>query len=203
MNDFRNIVFDMGRVLTDYTADNATKAYTSDPSVIREVNLLVYHSGEWTMLDAGLMQEEDALAKMLERASSEEVRRAVRFSFENWDRYNLTPHPGMGDLVRDLKRAGKKVYILSNVSVRLDHGKWKEHVETPELFDGAFLSAPHKVLKPQHQIYEMFLQEYHLNASDCVFIDDLSRNVNGAMECGMGGYVFDGDVKKLRTFLGL
>ncbi|MGN0363033.1 MAG: HAD family hydrolase [Bilifractor sp.] len=203
MADYKNIVFDMGRVLTDYTADNATRAYTSDPEVIREVNLLVYHSGEWTMLDAGLMQEEEALRKMMERASSDQARLAVKSSFESWDKYNLTPHAGMGDLVRDLKKAGKKVYILSNVSVRLDHDEWKKHVETPELFDGAFLSAPHRVLKPQHQIYEMFLQEYRLKASDCVFIDDLSRNVRAAVECGFGGYVFDGDVEKLRTFLNL
>ena len=140
---------------------------------------------------------------MLSRASSDEVRSAVRFSFQNWDKYNLTPHPGMGALVRDLREAGKKTYILSNVSVRLDHGKWKSHLETPDLFDGVFLSAPHKVLKPQRQIYEMFLEEFHLNPKDCLFIDDLQRNVDAARSCGLGGYVFDGDVRKLRNFLGM
>ena len=203
MTGYKNIVFDMGRVLADYNADNATREYTSDPDVIREVNLLVYHSGEWIMLDAGLIREDDALEKMLSRASSDEVRSAVRFSFQNWDRYNLTPHPGMGALVRDLREAGKKTYILSNVSVRLDHGKWKSHLETPDLFDGVFLSAPHKVLKPQRQIYEMFLEEFHLNPKDCLFIDDLQRNVDAARSCGLGGYVFDGDVRKLRDFLGM
>ena len=203
MTGYKNIVFDMGRVLADYNADNATREYTSDPDVIREVNLLVYHSGEWIMLDAGLIREDDALEKMLSRASSDEVRSAVRFSFQNWDRYNLTPHPGMGALVRDLREAGKKTYILSNVSVRLDHGKWKSHLETPDLFDGVFLSAPHKVLKPKRQIYEMCLEEFHLNPQDCLFIDDLQRNVDAARSCGLGGYVFDGDVRKLRDFLGM
>lgn len=61
MTGYKNIVFDMGRVLADYNADNATREYTSDPDVIREVNLLVYHSGEWIMLDAGLIREDDAL----------------------------------------------------------------------------------------------------------------------------------------------
>lgn len=199
---YKNIVFDMGRVLTDYDADLATKQFTDDPDVIREVNLIVYHSGEWTMMDAGLISEGEALAAFQKRASSEYVADVIEKSFLNWDKYNLTLHPGMEDVVRDLKKAGHHLYVLSNINMRLcPVSKFRNYIPAPECFDGIFLSAPHKCMKPQPIIYRMFCEENHVDPQDSIFIDDLKRNVKAAMDYGMGGYVFDGDVEKLREML--
>jgi HAD superfamily hydrolase (TIGR01509 family) len=41
------------------------------------------------------------------------------------------------------------------------------------------------VLKPDVAIYEYLLKEYHLNADECVFIDDHLPNVEGAIKIGM------------------
>nr|WP_027871441.1 HAD-IA family hydrolase [[Eubacterium] cellulosolvens] len=203
MIQYPNIVFDMGRVLTDYDADAATRVFTENPEIIREVNLVVYHSGEWTLLDAGLISEEEALENMLRHCSTDEVRRAARLSFLHWHEYNLFPIDEMGQLVRDLKAAGKKCYILSNISRRLAiDDNWKKYVPAADAFDGYFGSALYKTLKPQPLIYERFLATFHLEAGNCLFIDDLKRNIDAAKEAGMGGYVFDGDIMKLRDYLG-
>ena len=37
ITEYRNIVFDMGGVLVDYTADNATWHFTDDPEIVREI----------------------------------------------------------------------------------------------------------------------------------------------------------------------
>uniref|UniRef100_I5AT38 Haloacid dehalogenase superfamily protein, subfamily IA, variant 3 with third motif having DD or ED n=1 Tax=Eubacterium cellulosolvens (strain ATCC 43171 / JCM 9499 / 6) TaxID=633697 RepID=I5AT38_EUBC6 len=203
MIQYPNIVFDMGRVLTDYDADAATRVFTSDPEIIREVNLVVYHSGEWTLLDAGLISEEEALENMLRHCSGDEVRRVAHLSFLHWHEYNLFPVEEMGQLVRDLKAAGKKCYILSNISRRLAiDDNWKKYVPAADTFDGYFGSALYQTLKPQPLIYERFLETFDLKAEDCLFIDDLKRNIDAAKKTGMGGYVFDGDVVKLREYLG-
>jgi putative hydrolase of the HAD superfamily len=204
MISYPNIVFDMGGVLTNYDADAATRRFTDDPAVIREVNLVVYHSGEWMMLDAGLITEEEALADIQRHCSNDEVRRVAKESFLNWDKYNLFPNEEMGQLVRDLKAAGKKCYILSNVSVRLaENDRWKARIPASDAFDGYLGSAPYRTLKPQAMIYRLFFEKFSLKPEECLFIDDLKRNIDASRAEGMEGYVFDGDVKKLRAFLGL
>jgi putative hydrolase of the HAD superfamily len=52
-------------------------------------------------------------------------------------------------------------------------------------------------------IYRLFFEKFSLNPEECLFIDDLKRNIDASRAEGMEGYVFDGDVKKLRAFLGL
>ncbi|MDY6286322.1 MAG: HAD-IA family hydrolase, partial [Lachnospiraceae bacterium] len=94
------------------------------------------------------------------------------------------------------------LYILSNVSLRMAvNDRWREYVPYPDDFDGVFLSAEYKMLKPQPIIYETFCNRYGLKAEDCLFIDDLKRNIDAAKACGMGGIVFDGDAEKLRKDL--
>ena len=42
--DYKNIVFDMGGVLVDYTADNATRHFTDDESIIKEIHNVLFCS---------------------------------------------------------------------------------------------------------------------------------------------------------------
>ncbi len=202
MLPYKNIVFDMGRVLVDYEADKATRMFTDNEEFIREVDLVIYKSGEWIMMDAGMISEEEALEAFLKRCSCDEVREIARKSFETWDEFNLYPHPKMDQVVKELKKKGYQLYVLSNISERLN-GKMEKIIPNSELFNGIFMSAPHKCMKPQPIIYKAFCEEYNLKAEECLFIDDIPRNVEGAKQIGMNGYVFDGDVEKLREVLKL
>ena len=204
MTPYKNIIFDMGMVLLDYDPVRSILPYTDDPQIIREIRMLLYHSSEWILMDAGLITDEEAMQAILPRFHSNEVRDIARKAFDCWHVRNLTVHEGMPELVLDLKNAGKNLYILSNISLRLaEDDYWKTIVPHAELFDGAVLSAEVKFLKPQKQIYETLLQTYGLNAADCFFIDDAPRNIEGAARCGIAGYVFDGDTEKLRRTLGI
>ena len=53
ITEYRNIVFDMGGVLVDYTADNATWHFTDDPEIVREIHNVMFCSQEWMALDMG------------------------------------------------------------------------------------------------------------------------------------------------------
>ena len=111
---YRNILLDMGHVLVDYDAYLSISRFTDSPEIGREVYLIVFRSSEWTMLDAGLISEEEALETIHRRCSSEKVWEAARESFLHWHEYNMIPIPHMDEVVRDLKKAVYAMNIMNS-----------------------------------------------------------------------------------------
>ncbi len=185
--EYRNIVFDMGGVLVDYTADNATWHYTDDPEIVREIHNVLFCSQEWMALDMGSMTDEQAIMRILPRLSSEKVREIAKTTFEHWHEYNNVARPGMEQIVRALKTRGQRVYILSNASRRLTD-TYKSVVPASDHYDGAFFSGEVLALKPQPIIYQMFFERFGLNPADCFYIDDVQDNVEASIRCGMDAW---------------
>ena len=176
--EYRNIIFDMGGVLVDYTADNATWHYTDDPEIVREIHNVMFCSQEWMALDLGSITDEQAINRILPRLSSDTVRQIAKVTFEHWHEFNNVERPGMARIIETLKARGQRVYILSNVSRRLTD-TYKNVVPASEMYDGAFFSGEVLALKPQPIIYQMFFERFRLEPADCFFIDDLRDNVEG------------------------
>lgn len=203
MISYKNILFDMGNVLVTYNPEWVIRHYTEDEELIREVKNIVFHSQEWLLLDAGLIEEEKAERNWMERLSSDKAREIAHLSFQNWHLYNMKVIPGTAEMIRALKENGKEIYLLSNASMRL-LSIYKEVIPAVECFSGIFYSAAHKCVKPQDIIYERFLKEYSLNPSDCFFIDDLEENISAAKAVGISGAVMKSrTAKETAEILGL
>ncbi len=190
-------VFDMGRVLLDFDPMLCIEPHLADPADREEIARVAFASAEWKMLDAGSITDEEALARWQSRLP-ERLREPMKAIFEDWHRH-MPAFPEMTALVKDLRTAGYPVYLLSNVSLRFE--RLKEHFPTFRYLQGYVTSAEELVCKPDRRIYEILLERYGLAAEDCIFVDDLSANVEGAQAVGMQGYVFDGDAEKLRRTL--
>ena len=203
MISYKNILLDMGNVLITYNPEWVIRNYTEDEELIREVKNIVFHSQEWLLLDAGLIEEEKAERNWMERLSSDKARELAHLSFQNWHLYNMKVIPGTAEIIRALKENGKEIYLLSNASMRL-LSIYKEVIPAVECFSGIFYSAAHKCVKPQDIIYERFLKEYRLNPSDCFFIDDLEENISAAKAVGISGAVMKSrTAKETAEILGL
>ena len=203
MISYKNILFDMGNVLVTYNPEWVIRHYTEDEELIREVKNIVFHSQEWFLLDAGLIEEEKAERNWMERLSSDKAREIAHLSFLNWHLYNMKTIPGTAEIIRALKENGKEIYLLSNASMRL-LSIYKEVIPAVECFFGIFYSAAHKCVKPQDIIYERFLKEYSLKPSDCFFIDDLEENISAAKAVGISGAVMKSrTAKETAEILGL
>ena len=74
----------------------------------------------------------------------------------------------------------------------MDLPKFFPRIPGSECFDGRVVSAFHKLLKPQPELYQILLREYKLKGEECFFVDDLNINVEAAMLAGMSGTVFRG-----------
>ncbi len=92
-------------------------------------------------------------------------------------------------LIADLKAAGYRLYVLSNMS--LEYIEYLRGKEVYAAFDGEVVSSEVHLCKPEPEIYKLVLERYGLEASESLFLDDRIENVNAAIACGIGGVLFD------------
>lgn len=191
----KNIVFDLGNVLVKYDPDSFLLGYSD-----AEKELLgkeSYYSENWLKMDHGDLTEAELTELVLDRIPSRYHSDAVRLI--RW--YDLSsPIDGMERLVIALKAAGYGVYLLSNTSEAFY--RFRSKIPALKHFDGYLISADHHLLKPDIRIFRLLCEKFSLEPSECVFIDDIEANVNGAKVAGFEGIVFGGDVSALINQLG-
>lgn len=194
----QNLVFDMGQVLIRWQPRQFTAKYgfaeADEALLVQEL----FQSVEWVRLDRGTISEAEAAARVCGRLP-QRLHGAVEEIVFSWWRRPLVPVEGMAELLRELKENGYGIYLLSNASLALR--RYFPRIPGAECFDGLVVSAEERLLKPQHEIYEVLLRRYSLSPESCFFVDDLPANVEGAQNVGMQGAVFRGDVNRLRREL--
>lgn len=197
MTTISTIVFDMGGVLMDWDPVKISLALCPDPDDAALLRRAVFDSREWGWVDAGAIAPETvawtAKLKLPERLHD----LADVFALHWFDA--LEPMPATGELVRELKAEGYGVYLLSNAGTTFE--SYRARIPAIDAFDGVLVSCYEHVVKPDEAIYQLFCERYGLEPSSCLFVDDMRRNVVGAERAGMQGYVFDGDVDALRSFI--
>ena len=190
----RNIVFDMGGVLYHWSPEIAFRDYGEEDGRILYDS--VYGSPDWKRLDSGDIGEDDLIALASARVPDRLKPEVVRLT--RW--YELTgPVEGMEELADELHGAGYPLYLLSNTS-RAFHS-FRGRIPALRFFTGEFISADHRLLKPDPAIFRAFLAEFGLTAEETLFIDDWAPNIVGARSVGMEGIVFDGSADSLREAL--
>ena len=193
----KNIVFDMGGVLLDYNPPRFISHLTTEEADAALLMREVFNSVEWFRLDHGTIGQAEAAEAMRERLPAR-LHDAVERLIEWW-KLEVRPVEGMAELAAELKELGYGIYLLSNATVR--HPEYFDRLPSARYFDGRFVSAFYKMLKPQYEIYEAMLKEFGLKAEECFFVDDSVANVEGAYCAGIAGMVFYGDVERLREVL--
>lgn len=86
-------------------------------------------------------------------------------------------------------RPAYKIAILSNIGRGLVDDLFTKS-EAATLFDTEVLSSEVGMVKPDLAIYRLTAQRLGLRASECVMIDDIADNVEGAIAVGMKGIVY-------------
>ena len=194
----KNIVFDMGNVMIYFNgAYFVERAGITDENDRKLLINEIYKSIEWASMDRGTLTPAQAEEIMKQRIP-ERLHNAVTQLVSNWDR-PIVPVPGMAELVRELKENGYGIYLLSNAATN-QPDYWSK-VPGSEYFDGTLISAFVKLIKPDLEIYDLFLKKFSLRADECIFIDDSIVNAEAATLAGMSGIAFHDDVGELRQKL--
>lgn len=183
----KNIVFDIGRVLVDYDWESYLDSFGFSPEVRARVVAAVFQNKDWGELDRGAIPEEEVLARFIAKAPEveTEIRKVWGHVFET---IHERPYPPQW--IQTLKKRGFGVYYLSNYS-------WRGCKDTKEildtfvpLMDGGIFSCEVELIKPDPAIYRTFVEKFGLRPEECLFVDDIPANVEGARSIGMRAEVF-------------
>lgn len=87
-------------------------------------------------------------------------------------------------------RGEHKVGMLSNIG-RGSMDTFFDETARTELFDAVVLSGDVGVIKPDPAIYEIIAEKLGVTPQECVMIDDIARNVDGAVAAGMQGVLYE------------
>jgi len=193
----RNLIFDMGQVLMRWDPMFIAGHYVDDPAEAQEFVDELIVQPDWYLVDAGQIPEAEYRAKLAERAP-EKWRERLLKCYDEFHIY-MPPIAEMHTLANEAKAAGYGVYVLSNALTRFD--RLIDECPTLQCIDNKVISAIEKMAKPDLRIYELALRKFGLPGDECVFIDDLQENIDGAVKSGIHGIRFDGDVAALRRKL--
>jgi putative hydrolase of the HAD superfamily len=93
----------------------------------------------------------------------------------------MRPDEEMLTALRRARAAGIRTGLISN---SMGAGRY-DRAAFPELFDGVVISGEVGMHKPQAEIFLLGAERAGVEARDCVFVDDLRQNCEGAEAVGM------------------
>ncbi len=193
----KNLVFDMGNVLIHWKGDMLLDWMGVENAEDRKLlNEKMFRSSVWPLIDWGTYREEEA-EEIFRTVLPERLWGYIHHSLFWYDM--IHPVEGMGDYVREKKKEGYGIYLLSNAPA-LVH-EYFHLIPGSECFDGIVFSGEVKMVKPMPEIFHLLLDRYGLRAEECLFVDDLPLNVAGAVHEGMKGVVFHGEAAEIEKYL--
>ncbi len=185
MSVIRNVIMDLGGVMLEWNPDHLLRRFQPDPALRGQLRAAIF-GPDWRLFDRGHLSEAE-LIERLEIGSGQsrddlvEIIAAVRES--------LLEKPETVKLVRALHQRGLHMYCLSNMPSPMYEHLRRQHTFW-DVFRGVVISGEIQMMKPEPQIYLHLLERFGLRAQECVFVDDLQVNVEGAKGVGLHAIQF-------------
>ena len=178
----KNIVFDLGGVLFARDKSKCTPELLEFFSFLRAPRMPLF----WEEYDRGTstLDEVTATISRMTGRPVETCSAVLQLAIDLQEPVKPTER-----LVRDLKAAGYKLYVLSNMS--REFIDFLRRFPVYGLFDGEVVSCEEGVVKPEPEIYRRLLGRYGLDPAQTLFIDDRPANIAAAAALGIRGQLFD------------
>ena len=193
----KNVVFDLGRVLFAQDPKKSSDEFKQFFSYVQQTPMPQF----WVDYDLGVSSLDDVVRELSAYRGVEEsyTRELIMLAISRQE--TIAPTAA---LIKDLKRAGYRLFVLSNMS--RDFIDFLRQQEVYANFEGDVVSCEEGVVKPMPQIYDILLEKFSLDAEDTIFIDDRRENVDAAAAKGISVFHFDrndyeGSCARLRDIL--
>lgn len=178
----KNIVFDLGGVVFARNPQRCTPEFIDFFAFVRDPQMPLF----WEEYDRGTWSLERTKEEMcrIKGCTREACDRFVEQAIALQEAIEPTER-----LIADLKAAGYRLYVLSNMS--REFIDFLRRFPVYGLFDGEVVSCEEHTVKPEPQIYRILLERYGLDPAQTLFVDDRPCNIAAAEELGIRGQLFD------------
>ncbi|MBE5861152.1 MAG: HAD family phosphatase [Butyrivibrio sp.] len=185
-NKISTVIFDIGGVLVDFCWDDFLRNKGFDEAMVQRIGDASVRTSDWDEFDRGVLDTKGIIDGFVK--NDPEIEDEIRKGFDDLSGL-LKKRERTIPWIKALKKAGYRVLVLSNFSKQaLDANPFMN--EFLDEVDGGILSYRDKVIKPDPAIYKLIMERNDLKPEECVFIDDMQRNIDAAKNVGMNGIVF-------------
>ena len=193
----KNVVFDLGRVVFAQDPAKSTAEFKQFFSYVSLTPMPQF----WTDYDMGVLSFDQVSEELAAYRGVEPEFAREMISIAIGKQETIRPTE---KLIDELKAAGYKLYVLSNMSREFIDFLRKQKVY--ENFDGDVVSCEVGIVKPMPEIYDLLLKRFDLDPAETIFIDDRKENVDAAAAKGIATFHFDrnnyeGSCERLREIL--
>ncbi|KUY29857.1 MAG: HAD family phosphatase [Flavobacteriaceae bacterium] len=171
----KNIIFDFGGVLMDW---NPKYLYQNVFNTDEEMNYFLDHIAtlKWNAeQDRGRSFQE---ATEILQNQYPEFSKEIALYYSQWPVMLKGTIEENVNILRNL-HGRYQLYGLTNWSAESFPYAYQNY-DFFSLFNGIVVSGEEKLIKPDERIYQLLLNRYNLNASECLFIDDNYENIRAA-----------------------
>lgn len=182
----RNIIFDIGNVLTDFRWKEFLQDKGFDENMIARIARASIESPLWYEFDRGDWTHEQLMQAFVD--NDPEIEKELHRAYDDVHGM-VTLRDYAIPWIEQLKANGYKVFYLSNFSLKAYEECGDALVFLPHT-DGGILSYREKIVKPDPAIYQLLLDRFGIRAEESVFLDDTMKNVEGAEKMGIHGILF-------------
>ena len=182
----RNIIFDIGNVLTDFRWKEFLEDKGFDEAMVKRIAKASVQSPVWNEIDRGVWSMEELMQTFIRQ--DPEIEEELRRAYGNITGM-VTKRAYAIPWIQELREKGYRVYYLSNFSEKA-YEDCADALDFLPYTDGGILSYREKLVKPDPEIYRRLLSRYSLEAQESVFLDDTAMNVEAAERLGIHGICF-------------
>ncbi|CAG9001476.1 MAG: Alpha-D-glucose 1-phosphate phosphatase YihX [Candidatus Celerinatantimonas neptuna] len=187
----RNVVFDIGNVMVRWSPIEIIRLTFGDSSNHKALAESIFHSELWRGLNRGEYTEQEVKAQLQHLL---DLPKEITESLFYYIRRTLILLFGSTELLKKLIDAGYTTYALTdNVIEIVDY--LKKQYDFWDCFSGIIVSAEVGCLKPDAEIFNHLINQYQVDPQESVFIDDLSKNIEGSRRLGFSGIQFSDAVQ--------
>jgi putative hydrolase of the HAD superfamily len=177
----RNIVFDLGNVLISFNPSEYLEKNNYPEDLRKTILADIFSSPEWIMLDNGEINLEAAIDSIAKRSALKRQEIALFFDRRTHIMFPLDENVS---ILPELNKQGFRLYYLSNFPIDI-FPEVKKSYPFFKYFCGGIISSEVHYSKPDVRIFRIFFEKYNLVPFECLYIDDIEKNVSVAESLGM------------------
>lgn len=185
----KNVIFDLGDVLINNSPLEYIKTLGYSEEKTQELYQALSTDSLWHDKDIGIYESYVECIPMFQEHHPQLKEEIAEFFRDSWMEKVFTPIEENMVLYERARELGYAIFYLTNYS-KDGFAHLEEHYDFIRNANGKIVSSHVHCCKPDLRIYELLLEKYQLNASECLFFDDNNYNVLAAKELGIYAVLF-------------